>query len=248
MGGRGQRFVSAGYATPKPFIDVLGKPMFQVAIENLNIDGKYFLIVIPEYYDRTVNYAKNFLPDAKIIVLNEQVNGAVPACISALDQINSSINWIDPVIISNCDQVLDWNSDHFLDYCKSNDLHGAVPTFFANSTAHSYALNYKHCPYRIKEIQEKKIIGNHALCGIHYWRTTNLCYLGLKASLAGPPHFNNDYYIAPTYNELIKCGKIIHRYGVDKMNILGTPYDLERYINENSGTDTWCGKFVKRIL
>lgn len=248
MGGRGQRFVSAGYTTPKPFIDVLGKPMFQVAIENLRMDGKYFLVVIPEYYDRTVNYTKQFLPDAKVVVLNEQVNGAVPACISAIEQIRSDISWADPVIISNCDQVLQWNSDHFLGYCKDNSLDGAVPTFFANSTAHSYALNYKNCPNRIKEIQEKKIISNNALCGIHYWKTISLCYLGLKASLGGLPHFNGDYYIAPTYNELIKCGKIVHSYGVTKMDILGTPHDLERYIDENSSPDTWCDKLVKRIL
>ena len=35
MAGEGSRFKQAGYAKPKPFIDVLGKPMIVQVIENL---------------------------------------------------------------------------------------------------------------------------------------------------------------------------------------------------------------------
>ena len=35
MAGRGSRFSEAGYKLPKPLIDVAGKPMIQVVINNL---------------------------------------------------------------------------------------------------------------------------------------------------------------------------------------------------------------------
>ena len=35
MAGAGSRFVVAGYKDPKPFIDVMGKPMIQWVIGNL---------------------------------------------------------------------------------------------------------------------------------------------------------------------------------------------------------------------
>ena len=52
MAGAGSRFQEAGYALPKPLIDVKGKPMIQVAVENINIDGNYIFIVQKEHRQR----------------------------------------------------------------------------------------------------------------------------------------------------------------------------------------------------
>ena len=47
MAGAGSRFVKAGYKTPKPFIDVLGKPMIVRVLENLPYqDARYILITL----------------------------------------------------------------------------------------------------------------------------------------------------------------------------------------------------------
>jgi NDP-sugar pyrophosphorylase family protein len=45
MAGAGSRFEQAGYTFPKPLIDVKGKPMIQVVVENLNIKANYIYIV-----------------------------------------------------------------------------------------------------------------------------------------------------------------------------------------------------------
>ena len=36
MAGAGSRFEKAGYTFPKPLIEVNGKPMIQIVVENLN--------------------------------------------------------------------------------------------------------------------------------------------------------------------------------------------------------------------
>ena len=43
---------------------------------------------------------------------------------------------------------------------------------------------------------------------------------------------NNEFYIAPTYNEMINENKKIGVYHIDKSNhwSVGTPYDLEKYL------------------
>lgn len=46
MAGAGSRFQQAGYTFPKPLIDVEGKPMIQVVVDNLNIDATYILSLI----------------------------------------------------------------------------------------------------------------------------------------------------------------------------------------------------------
>ena len=45
MAGAGSRFATAGYTFPKPLIDVEGKPMIQLVVENLNIDANYIYVV-----------------------------------------------------------------------------------------------------------------------------------------------------------------------------------------------------------
>ncbi len=44
MAGEGARFVKAGYALPKPFIDVCGAPMISHVLDNL--DHKAFDVVL----------------------------------------------------------------------------------------------------------------------------------------------------------------------------------------------------------
>ena len=52
MAGAGSRFEKAGYTFPKPLIEVNGKPMIQVVVENLNIDAKHIFIVQKEHYEK----------------------------------------------------------------------------------------------------------------------------------------------------------------------------------------------------
>ena len=42
--GRGSRFQQNGYTFPKPLIDVKGKPMIQLVVENLNIKKTMFTL------------------------------------------------------------------------------------------------------------------------------------------------------------------------------------------------------------
>ena len=44
---------------------------------------------------------------------------------------------------------------------------------------------------------------------------------------------NDEYYIAPLYNFLIKKNKYIIIDRVDDINILGTPSELERFKSKN---------------
>ena len=62
MAGAGSRFAKAGYLKPKPFIDVLGKPMICHVLDNLNIkDAKFILLARAEHYkneQETVNWIR----------------------------------------------------------------------------------------------------------------------------------------------------------------------------------------------
>ena len=46
MAGAGSRFAQAGYTFPKPLIDINGKPMIQLVIENLSPSIKHKFVFI----------------------------------------------------------------------------------------------------------------------------------------------------------------------------------------------------------
>ena len=52
MAGAGSRFAQAGYTFPKPLIEVNGKPMIQVVVENLNVDAHFIFLVQKEHYEK----------------------------------------------------------------------------------------------------------------------------------------------------------------------------------------------------
>jgi len=52
MAGAGSRFAQAGYTFPKPLIDVEGKPMIQVVVDNLNIDATFIYVVQKEHREK----------------------------------------------------------------------------------------------------------------------------------------------------------------------------------------------------
>jgi len=45
---------------------------------------------------------------------------------------------------------------------------------------------------------------------------------------------NNEFYIAPVYNEFINTGKILIPFYVHKMHGIGTPEDLNTFINRKN--------------
>ena len=54
MAGKGSRFANAGYSLPKPFIDVAGKPMIKVVIDNLRpkIEHRFIFICQNDHIKR----------------------------------------------------------------------------------------------------------------------------------------------------------------------------------------------------
>ena len=56
MAGKGSRFANAGYSLPKPFIDVAGKPMIKVVIDNLRPKIEHRFIFIGELSNQVQSY------------------------------------------------------------------------------------------------------------------------------------------------------------------------------------------------
>ena len=226
MAGAGSRFMNAGYKIPKPFIPVNGKPMIQSVIENLNIDGKHIFIIQKQYsIDRNLKTFLNTIsPNCVIIEVDGLTEG--PACTALLAE-----EYIDdnPLIIVNCDQMIhDFDINKLLEFCKVNETDGVLGAFISTSNKNSYM--QLDVNGEVMDIKEKIVISNTATNGLHFWQNGKNFVYSVKEMIKSGEKYNNEFYIAPSYNYLIKSGKKILPYFYNLHFPIGTPEDLKSYL------------------
>lgn len=226
MAGAGSRFVSAGYTFPKPLIEVHHKPMIQVVIENLNIKANYIYIVQKEHYEKyNLKFVLNLItPNCKIVQVNHLTEGAACTTLLAKEYINNDKH----LLIANSDQYVEWNSNNFY-YTMTNDgIDGGMLTFKATHPKWSFAkLDDKGF---VTEIAEKKPISDIATVGIYYWNKGSDYVKYAEQMINKGIRVNNEFYVAPVYNEAIANGLKFKTYNINKMWGLGTPEDLKTYL------------------
>ena len=227
MAGRGKRFEDAGYSFPKPLIDVNGKPMIQIIIENLNLTAKHIFICQGEHVQKfAIRDLMNLLkPDSEIIPITEITQGAAETVLKAKDLINND----DELIIANSDQWIDWNQQHFLSFMRKKEADGGIVTFISTHPKWSYVrINDENL---VEEVAEKRPISNIATVGIYYYKHGRDFVEAAEQMMAKNIRTNNEFYVAPVFNEMILSGKKIHIYPIAEMKGLGTPEDLIQFLN-----------------
>ena len=193
MAGRGKRFEDAGYSFPKPLIDINGKTMIQIIIENLNFSAEHILICQKEHYEK---YALKELldlitPNCKIIQVSEITEGA--ACTALLSK--ESINNDEELIIANSDQWVNWNNQHFLSFLRDNDADGGIVTFY--STHPKWSFVKLDDEGKVTIVAEKKPISNIATVGIYYFKKGKYFVEAAEQMIGKNIRTNNEFYIAP---------------------------------------------------
>jgi len=228
MAGAGSRFAKAGYTFPKPLIEVNGKPMIQVVIENINIEANYIFIVRKEHYDKfNLNYMLEMIaPGCQIVQVDHLTEGAACTTLLAKEYIDND----EQLLIANSDQWIDWDSSDFMYSVHGNHIDGGVLTFHNTHPKWSYAKTDENG--FITNLQEKKVISNNATVGIYHWKKGSDYVKYAEQMIAKDIRVNGEFYVAPVYNEAIAAGKKFKIYDVQKMMGLGTPEDLDLFLKQ----------------
>ncbi|WP_220462849.1 glycosyltransferase family 2 protein [Nitrosopumilus sp. b2] len=226
MAGRGKRFEDAGYSFPKPLIDINGKPMIQIIVENLNFPAEHVFLCQKEHSEKysLKELLELISPNCKIVTVNGITEGAACTTLLAKELINND----EELIIANSDQWIDWNNQHFLSYLRSNEADGGIVTFIATHPKWSFVkIDDEN---KVLEVAEKRPISNIATVGIYYFKKGSDFVEAAEKMIVKNIRTNNEFYIAPVYNEMIQDGKKILHYPIAEMRGLGTPEDLSRFL------------------
>lgn len=234
MAGAGSRFAKAGYAKPKPFIDVLGKPMICHVLDNLNMpNARFIMLARAEHYNNeqeTVNWIKENY-NVEFVLIDKLTEGAACTVLHAHRLINNDT----PILIANSDQIVDMNILDYINDSEVRNLDGSVLCFEDNDAKWSYAKLDE--AGMITEIREKEVISEHATVGIYYFKSGRDFVENAIDMFVRNERVNNEFYVAPVYNYAIEKGKKFGIFSIDKeaMHGTGTPEDLDKYIAIRQG-------------
>lgn len=228
MAGEGSRFSKEGYTFPKPLIEVNGKPMIQCVVENLDFDANYIFLVRKNHLEKyniedLLMYTTN--GKSKIVMVDELTEGAACTALLAKEHINND----EELLIANSDQIVEYSKENFNTLRRYTNFEGIVFTFNAVHPKWSFVkVNSRGVAI---EVAEKKPISDIATCGIYYYRSGKDFVRYAEQMIEKNIRVNNEFYIAPVYNELIQDEKTLLPYFVNKMHGLGTPEDLKKYLS-----------------
>jgi HAD superfamily hydrolase (TIGR01509 family) len=226
MAGAGSRFQQAGYTFPKPLIDVEGKPMIQVVVDNLNIEATYIYVVQKEHREKyNLDTLLNLItPNCKIVEVDGLTEGAACTTLLAKEFIDTN----EPLVMANSDQFVEWDSNEFMYKMIEQKVDGGILTFTATHPKWSFA-KVDEYGY-VTEVAEKNPISDIATVGVYYWAKGSDYVKYAEQMISKNIRTNNEFYTCPTFNEAIGDGKKIKTFNIDKMWGLGTPEDLKYYL------------------
>jgi beta-phosphoglucomutase-like phosphatase (HAD superfamily)/dTDP-glucose pyrophosphorylase len=226
MAGAGSRFANAGYTFPKPLIEVNGKPMIQVVVENLNIEANYTFIVQKEHYEKySLQYLLNLIaPNCNIVQVDGLTEGAACTTLLAKEFINTDY----PLLMANSDQFVEWNSNECLYAFNADGIDGGIVSFKATHPKWSYAKIGEDG--FVSEVAEKKPISNNATVGIYFWKRGSDYIKYAEQMIEKNIRTNGEFYVCPVFNEAIDDGKKIRVKEIERMWGIGTPEDLNYFL------------------
>lgn len=229
MAGRGSRFADVGYTMPKPLIDIYGHSMIEYVAKNITPDCEHrFIYVCQEEhlnkFDLEMKLQK-MSPGCKIVSIDHITEGAACTVLLAERYIDSS----DMLMIANSDQYIAMNINQYL--AQMGNADGLIMTMPADDPKWSF-IQFDKTGY-VQLVKEKEVISNEATVGIYNYRHGSDFVKFAHQMIEKNIRVNNEFYVAPVYNEMIEEGKKVVFQNVGRsMYGLGTPEDLDYFMKQ----------------
>lgn len=229
MAGLGSRFAQAGYEMPKPLIDIFGHPMIEYVTKNItpNCEHRFIYICQQPHLEKygLAEKLESLAPGCVIIPIDYITEGAACTVLLAEKYINSD----DALMIANSDQYVDTDINAYI--AAMGDYDGLIMTMPSNHPKWSYIRS--DAQGFVTMVREKEPISNEATVGIYNYKHGSDFVKFAHQMIDKNNRVNNEFYVAPVYNEMVENGKKIIFYNVgERMYGLGVPEDLEYFMKQ----------------
>ncbi len=231
IAGGGGAFKNAGYSFPKPLIDVAGKTMIEVVVNNLrpSVPHRFIFVCLKDQYDQYDLYhilQRATRDQFEVIPILGKTEGAACTALLASRFINNE----NELVIANGDQFLEYKLDDFIAAARAKSADGEILTFPSSHPKWSYAR--VSADNQVTEVAEKKVISEHATAGIYYFKHGTDFVKAAQNMIHKDIRHNGEFYICPTFNELILANQkvYINEVAASTMHGMGTPEELNNFV------------------
>ncbi len=236
--GEGARFAKAGYRAPKPFIDVLGKPMLTHVLDNVLVDEAQYTLLLRQAHlglspEAEAEMARR---SAQIVPVARLTEGTACTILLARETFDNDA----PLLVVNSDQLVDFSCQDFVDDARRRGLDGSILVFRDPHRDPKWSFAAVDEDGLVTEVAEKKPISDFATVGIYLFMEGSSFVRAAIDMIANNDRVNGEFYTCPVYNYMIRAGARIGIYEVpfNAMTGLGTPGDLEAYLTLKGGPGT----------
>jgi len=202
MAGRGTRFSNSGYSTPKPFIEILGKPMFLWALKSIaGLDiNKLIIIVLEEHrtkynLDHLLNCYCNF--PFQIITLKNVTEGQLCTVMEAEPYVNNEEEILiissDTLVISDIGEVIKKNI---------SNVDGIISTMVSD-IGDNWSFVKLDSFENVVAVAEKNRISNNISTGLYYFKNSNKFFHYAHLLINRNMRVNGEFYIIPVYELML---------------------------------------------
>ncbi|MDF2870903.1 MAG: nucleotidyl transferase [Anaerocolumna sp.] len=240
MAGRGSRFAEVGYELPKPLIYIHKNHMIEYVTKNIspNTEHRFIYLCLEEHlkkYD-IESILHKISSDSIVVPVNQVTEGAACTVLLAEKYIDNK----DALMIANSDQYVDININKYIESIEEND--GLIMTMTADDPKWSF-IKYNEKKL-VTMVREKVVISDEATVGIYNFKHgadfVKYAYRMIEKNI----RVNNEFYVAPVYNEMIEDTKKISYFNIGSegrgMYGLGIPEDLDKFLINPISKKLFC--------
>ena len=228
MAGKGSRFTKTGIKSPKPLIDVMGKPMVWWSLHSLK-DINYSKIVVIALEEHESNYKltnifKNMgYSNIHYVFLDKVTEGQLCTVLAARHHIDTDE---DILVISSDTYILSNLGKEIRD--KSGKCHGIISV--ANMPGEQWSFASIDDNDKVIEVAEKKRISNNASTGLYYFNNGKEFIKTSDEIISCGEKTKGEYFIIPVYQKYIDKGREVHISKAQVMWDMGNPTALSGFV------------------
>jgi NDP-sugar pyrophosphorylase family protein len=240
LAGPSDIFYNAGYIYPKPLIEIKGRPMIEVVLENpaaLKGEKRFIFIVKEEdclkfHLDNTLRLLDD---KCHVVVLKKKTSGALCSILMCIDLLGKE----DELLVLNADQLIDMDFNKPLEYFRNNKTDSGVVTFPSIHPRWSYARVQEG---KVVETAEKNPISNNAIAGFYYFKETASFFKNAFAAIRKSAGIDGNYFTSFVINEYILSNQHVEYFPLEKGKYFSfySPQMITEF--ENATSQNFTGK------
>ena len=237
MSGFGERFRRAGCKTPKPLIEIDGKPIIAHVVDMFPGESDFVFICNREHLDTPAYRMEQML---RACCRTGRIVGIPPHSLGPVHTVRQAEHLLDPdqpVVVNYCDFSCYWNWHHFRRFVREAGCVGAIPAY---KGFHPHLLGNTHYAYLrettgwVEDIQEKKPYTDNrmqefASSGTYYFASARIMCAAFRTVVEQDLRTGGEYYVSLAYKPLLAERKPVAVYPLQHFMQWGTPEDVAEY-------------------